>query len=410
MCGQGFSGARYGDARNIVCCPVSGIAHDELLNGAPLLHEMSDFFIGNPDFQDMPKKFKFSISGCGCDCTRAITNDLAFVAVKKEANVGFTLLIGGGMGATKPGPQLAKPTDVFVESNDAFDVAVATIEIHRDYGSRESKATARFKWLLQHWGVRKFLDKLEEKLGKTLERYDGPVFIKNEGHEGIHPQYQEGYYFVNVPILGGGLTSDQMLSFANLADEYGNGELRLTAAQNLIIPNVEQKERLIQHLEKDGFSFDKSFLRWNSQGCASDYCGRTTFPHAKDICRDVVDHLEERFDAKALNEAGIRIHVSGCINNCCANLLADIGLSGRLNRKHGETKQNYDILLGGGFGTKSSLGIRIEENVPANKVAPKIETLLINYFQNKKLDETLKEFCANSNHEELKMYLNSIGG
>ena len=95
MCGQGFSGARYGDTRNIVCCPVSGYESGELINGAPLLKELSDFFIGNPDFQDMPRKFKFSISGCGCDCTRAVINDLAFVAVQKDGEVGFQQYLCG---------------------------------------------------------------------------------------------------------------------------------------------------------------------------------------------------------------------------------------------------------------------------------------------------------------------------
>ncbi|UCH37491.1 MAG: nitrite/sulfite reductase, partial [Candidatus Bathyarchaeota archaeon] len=234
MCGQGFSGARYGDARNIVCCPVSGIVREELVNGAPLLNKLSDFFIGNADFQDMPRKFKFSISGCGHDCTRAVTNDLAIVGVERGAELGFTMLIGGSMGASQPGPRLTESTGVFFEPEKAFDVAVATIEIHRDYGSRESKATARFKWLLHQWGVEKFLEKLQDKLGSPLKTYECPIFRYDGGHEGVQPQRQLGFHFVNIPLLGGILTSDQMFSIANLAEEYGNGDLRLTLAQNLI--------------------------------------------------------------------------------------------------------------------------------------------------------------------------------
>jgi sulfite reductase (ferredoxin) len=409
MCGQSFSGARYGDARNIVCCPVSGVEKDELLNGYPLVKKLTDLFIGNPDFMDMPRKFKFSISGCGSDCTRAEINDLAFVAVRKEGEVGFTLLAGGSIGVSLPGPRLAKPLNVFVRPEEAFDVAVATIEIHRDYGNRESKAKARFKWLLDNWGFKKFLNVLEGKLGRTLESYDGSVFLKHSSHEGVQPQSQEGYYYVNIPLMGGRLSSDEMVSLANFADEYGNDELRLTATQNIIIPNVKEKDMLLKRLEETGFSLNGSKLRWTSMGCASDFCGKSTSPHAKEIFREIVSHLEKQFGNELLDEMRFRIHVSGCPNNCCANLIAEIGLAGKLVRKNGEMTQSYDILLGGGFGQNSSLGRIVEMKVPASRLKHKVEFLLRNYLKKRKQGESLREFCNRHTVEELKSYLNSTG-
>jgi len=410
MCGQSFSGARYGDARNIVLCPVSGVEKDEVLNGYPLMKKLSDFFTGNPDFMDMPRKFKFSISGCGSDCTRAEINDLAFVAVRKEDKIGFTLLAGGSIGASLPGPRLAKPLGVFVKPEDAFDVAVATIEIHRDYGNRESKAKARFKWLLENWGLEKFLNVLEEKLGKTLESYDGPVFLKQTNHEGVQPQSQEDYYYVNIPLMGGRLSSDAMVSLANLADEYGSGDLRLTPIQNIIILNVKEKDMLLKRLEEVGFSLNGSKLRWTSMGCASDFCGKTVRLHAKEIVREIVSYLEKQFDNELLDEAGFRIHVSGCPNNCCANSIAEIGLAGKLIRENGERKQSYDILLGGGFGQNPSLGRVIEMKVPADKLKHKVEFLLRNYLKKRKQVESLREFCNRHTIEELKSYLSSTDG
>jgi sulfite reductase beta subunit-like hemoprotein len=410
MCGQSFRGARYGDPRNIVCCPVSGVEKDEVLNGYPLMKRLSAFFIGNPDFMDMPRKFKFSISGCGSDCTRAEINDLAFVAVRKEGEAGFTLLAGGSIGASLPGPRLAKPLDVFVKPEDAFDVAVAAIEIHRDYGNRESKAKARFKWLLENWGLKKFLNVLEEKLGKTLESYDGPVFLRRGNHEGVQPQSQAGRYYVNIPLMGGCLSSDEMVSLANLADEYGDGELRLTPVQNVIIPNVKDREALLKRLEEIGFSLKGSKLRWNSMGCASDFCGKTKSPHAKEIFREIVSHLEKQFDNESLDEAEFRIHVSGCANNCCANSIAEIGLAGKLIRKSDERMQSYDVLLGGGFGQNPSLGRVVETRVPANELKQRVEFLLRNYFEKKKPSENLREFCNRHTVEELKSYLNPVGG
>ncbi len=410
MCGQSFSGARYGDARNIVLCPVSGVEKDEVLNGYSLMKKLSDLFIGNPDFMDMPRKFKFSISGCGSDCTRAEINDLALVAVRKQGEVGFTLLAGGSIGASLPGPRLAKSLGVFVRPEEAFDVAVATIEIHRDYGNRESKAKARFKWLLENWGFEKFLSLLEEKLGKHLESYDGPVFMKQSGHEGVQPQSQEGYYYVNIPLMGGRLSSDEMVSLANLSDEYGSGELRLTAIQNIIIPNVKEKDVLLKRLEEMGFSLNGSKLRWVSMGCASDFCGKTKSPHAKETFKEIVGHLEKQFGNELLNEAGFRIHVSGCPNNCCANSIAEIGLAAKLVRENDERAQCYDILLGGGFGQKPFLGRVVEMKVPANRLKQKVEFLLRNYLKKRKHAESLREFCNRHSVEKLKSYLNSTGG
>jgi sulfite reductase beta subunit-like hemoprotein len=410
MCGQGFTGARYGDPRNIVCCPASGIEKDEILDGYPLMRKLTDFFVGNPDFLDMPRKFKFSISGCGSDCTRAQINDLAFVAVKKGDEVGFTLLVGGSVGSSLPGPRLAKPTGVFVRPEDAFDVAVATIEIHRDYGNRESKAKARFKWLIENWGVEKFLAVLKEKTGLTFESYDGPIFRGSSSHEGVQSQKQDGYYYVNVPLIDGRLTSEDMVRIADLADEYGACELRLTPTQNIIIPHVKDKDALLRRLEDMGFSLDVSRLRWASIGCSSDFCGKTRSPHAKQVLREIVEYLESHFSREVLDEAGFRIHINGCPNNCCASRIAEIGLIGRLVVKGGETIQAYDILLGGGFGQNPAFGRLIEDRVPAGELKFKIASLLENYLKNRESSESLREFCNRHTDEELRAFLRPNNG
>jgi len=405
MCGQGFSGARYGDARNIVCCPASGIEEEEILDGSSLLKELTNYLIGNPDFQDMPRKFKFSISGCGADCTRAVTNDLAFVAVRKGAEAGWTLLLGGSMGSSLPGPRLAQNSGVFVRKEDAFDVAVATIEIHRDYGNRESKAKARFKWLLQEWGLEKILRLIEEKIGKSLESYSGPVFQSRSGHEGVKPQSQVGYQYVNIPIIGGRLTSSQMVQVAGLSEELGNGELRLTPTQNIILPNVKEIDVVSRKLSEMGLPVEGSKSKWTSMGCSSDYCGKTKSPHAKQITKEVLDHLESQFDRGILDEAEFRIHASGCPHNCCANLIAEIGLAGKLARKGEDREQAYDIILGGGLGSDPGFGRVVEMKVPAAEIKLKIASLLKGYVKNRNPLETLREFCNRQSVDDLKRYL-----
>ena len=405
MCGQGFRGAGHGDVRNVVCCPVSGVEEGEVLDGRPLMEELNEFFIGNTDFLDMPKKFKFSISGCDQDCTRAQINDLAFVAVEKDGEAGYTALMGGSTGRTQPGPRLAQPTGIFIKPEEAFDFGVATVELYRDNGNRESKAKARFKWLLHDWGLEKFLLVLETKLGASFEEYKGPIFKSRGEHVGINPQSQEGYTYVTVPILGGRLTSQEMLEISRLTDEYGSGELRLTPSQNIIIPHVSEMGPLVSTLKGIGFPFNAPNIHWTGIGCASDFCGKSRSPHAKEIVRGLTAHLEGAFDASFLDSADFVLHASGCPNNCCPSNIAEIGLLGKSVRKDDQIVQAYDVLLGGGFGPEPAFGRRILESVHPEELGSMIESLLRKYGETRVPEETLKAFCLRHTDAELVEYL-----
>lgn len=404
MCGQGFRGARYGDVRNIVCCPVSGIEEGELLDGEPLMRELTGFFVGNSDFLDMPRKFKFSISGCGRDCTRAQINDLALVAVERDGEAGYTALMGGSVGASLPGPRIAKYTGAFIRPEDAFDFAVAVIELYRDNGNRESKAKARFKWLLETWGLDKFLTMLKERLGGPLERYDGPVFSGRGEHVGVQPQSQEGHHYINVPIPGGRLTAHEMVRFAELADEYGRGDLRLTPAQNIMIPHVKEKEALLKALKEGGFSLEGPALRWTSMGCSSDFCGKTRSPHAKEVLNQILHHLEQNFDKAFLDEADLVLHINGCPNNCCASNIAEIGLNGKLKKEGGEMVQTYDVSLGGGFGPEPIFGRLVAEKVAPGELGAGIASLLEIYRERRRASESLGDFCRKHSVDELRRF------
>ncbi|KKK43102.1 MAG: Sulfite reductase [ferredoxin] [Candidatus Lokiarchaeum sp. GC14_75] len=402
MCGQGFGGARYGDPRNIICCPASGIEKDEIIDGRPLMEKLTKYLIGNSDFMDMPKKFKFSISGCGSDCVRGVTNDLAFVGVKQGDDIGYTLLIGGSAGSTQPGPRLAKPLGVFIKPEEAFDVGIATIKIHRDYSNREAKTKARFKWLVNEWGVEKIKEMLEEKLGGPFEPYNGLVFLKNSNHEGIQPQSQKSKYYINIPILGGRLSSEDMIYLADVAEGYGSGELRLTPTQNILIPDIENKEEVVKKLSERNFFLNGPKLKWSSIGCSSDFCGKTIRPHVKQILRNLVNYLVENYKLELLNESGIIIQVNGCPNHCCASSLAEIGLSGAVVKIEGHLVQTYSIILGGGVGPKSRLGRTIERGIPSYQIIKKISALINNYIINRKDSEIFRDFCNRHSEEELK--------
>lgn len=406
MCGQGFRGARYGDVRNIICCPASGIEKDEIFNPCPIVKRLTKFFSGNPDFLDLPRKFKISMSGCGSDCTRAVINDLAFVAVDNGNETGFTILVGGSVGASLPGPRLAKPVKIFIRPNDVFEVAVATVKIHRDYSNRESKAKARFKWLIETWGIERFVSILEEEVGRKFEKYDGPIFKRQTDHEEVQPQKIEGQYYVNIPLLEGRLTSSLMNQIADLADKYGNEELRFTPTQKIIVPNIgeENKETVLKILRKMGFPMDRSKTRWLSVGCPSDFCGKATDICAKETVKNIVEYLEEYFGIEILKDLRLRVNVSGCPNDCSASLISDIGLIGRQIRVDRGLKQAYDIYLGGSVGEKPLLGRLVEERVQADELRLRIASFIVSYLKYRKPDEGISDFCRRHSNEELKAF------
>ncbi|MFW9875320.1 MAG: nitrite/sulfite reductase [Candidatus Thorarchaeota archaeon] len=405
MCGQGFGGARYGDPRNVICCPVSGIEKNEIINGAKIVEDLTKFLVGNPDFMDMPKKFKFSVSGCGSDCVRGITNDLAYVGVIKGDEIGYTLFIGGSAGSTQPGPRLAKHLPVFIKPDEALDVGKATIEIHRDHGNRETKTKARFKWLVNEWGIEKIQKMLEHKLGRPFEVFDGKIFINKSNHEGINPQSEEGKYYFNVPLIGGRLSSEEMDFLADMSDQYGSGELRLTPTQNIIIPNVKEKEQLLKELEKRNYNFNGPKLKWSSVGCASDFCGKSIKPHAKNVLAELVNYLSQNYDYKLLDNSGIILQVNGCPNHCCASNLAEIGLSGYVTKINNEKVQAYDLVLGGGVGPNPILGRVIERRIPHSLLKQKVSLIIDSYEKNKYDLESFRDFCNRQSIEQLQNYI-----
>ena len=295
------------------------------------------------------------------------------------------------MGSSLPGPRLAKPLPIFVHPEDVFDIAVAVIEIHRDNSNRESKAKARFKWLLESWGMDRFLRELTEKMGRRFDNYEGQVFKWNDTHIGVRQQKQADLYYVAVPFITGRLSSRDMVTLADLADEYGNGDLRFTPTQNVLIVGVRDRDALLTALDQAGFNCHGSELRWTSMGCASDYCGKTASPHSKELLKATITQLEARYDRDQLR--GIRVNVSGCPHNCCANLISEIGLTGVLTKEANELVQHYNLLLGGTSGPHPALGRLITTRIPAEVVPETIEVFLDNFLKQQRDGESLAAFC-----------------
>ncbi len=401
--GQGYSTAQHGDVRAIVGCPAAGIDKFELTDASSIVKQLDSFFDGNRDFLDLPRKFKISVSGCKLNCISPEIHDLSFVAVKRSSDkVGFVVLVGGTVATA---PQLARPLNVLVKPEEILDVTRCVVEIFRDFGSRESKAKARFRWLVDAWGTEKLRKTIEEKMGRTLETYPLehlPTCIGE--HVGVQPQRQEGYSYISIPVMSGVLSSDEMLKIAQIAEEHGNGELCLTAFQNIILANIpnDSVNYVLKSLEETGYSTTSTNLKWTTIACAGNFCGKT-LDHPKKRAAEFSNYLESRF-GEALKNEKLRINFSGCPNGCARHLIADIGLQGTQLTSEGKTVPGYNVYLAGNSGSNVALGKLIQRGIRAEQAKFALANLIDTYLKNG-ANVSFTEFCNRKTVEELQTIL-----
>ena len=402
--GQGYPTAQHGDVRAIVGCPAAGLDRSELADASPIVKELDGFFDGNRDFLDLPRKFKISVSGCHLNCVSPEIHDLSFVAVKQSTGkIGFAVLVGGTVAAA---PQLARPLNVVAKPEEILDITKCAVEIFRDFGSRESKAKARFRWLVDAWGTEKLRRTLEEKMGRTLETYrlkDLPTCIGE--HVGVQPQKQDGYSYISIPVLCGVLSSGKMAKLAQIAQEHGSEELRLTPFQNIIFSNIQNKSvnNVLRSLKETGYSTASVHLNWTTLACAGNFCGKT-LDHPKKRASESTSYLTSRFK-EALKNEKLRINFSGCPNGCARHLIADIGLQGTQLTSEGKTVPAYNVYVRGNGCSNPALGRLIQRGVNAEKTKFAVANLIDAYLKNG-AKASFNEFCSGKTVEELQTILN----
>lgn len=376
MCGQAYPEARYGDVRNIVTCPISGIQKGELFDTLPIVKEAVKFFTGKTEYLDLPRKFKIAVSACPLNCVRLEINDLGLVAIKSSYGLGFTAFIGGGIGVP---PMLAKPMNIYIGLNEVLDFMKAIVEIYRDYGDRKSKAKARFKWMVEEFGIEKIIKLIEMKIGKQLKFFDTKnINLKWDDHIGYQQQKQEGFYFIVVPTLVGILNVKQFKKILELVDKYGGNRIRVSPLQKIILVDIP-KDKLsivIEELGNIGFTLNHPPIRWTTIACPANFCSKA-LENVKNRAIEIEEHLEKIFGIK-LKELKLRIAISGCPNSCAHHKIAEIGLQATAIRKNGTLKPAYDIYLKSEFSNISQLFLK---NVLAEDVKYEIEKLIKMYLE-----------------------------
>jgi len=403
--------ATCGDVtRNITGCPLAGLDAHELCDASPLVEEAVRLLVNNPDFYNLPRKYKISISGCPDWCSYPEINDLAFTPVRHERDgqteTGFSIRVGGGLSTE---PHLAVRLNAFVRWEQVIAVIKAVSDLFREADVlRENRERARLKYLfLQHgWTAESFLQSIERKLGYKLA-HAAPEVAPNDvfrDHVGIHPQKQSGLFYVGAPVLRGRITPAQLRAAADLAERHGNGELRTTNTQNLIIVNVprDKTSAVALALESAGLRVGASPFWRGAVACTgSEFC-KLAITETKAFTRWLVEEMEERlpqFDQQ------LKLNVTGCPNSCGQHRIADIGLEGKKIKTAGRTQDAYYFCLGGAVGEHAGFARPIGYRCAANEVPDAIERLLRTYLEMRRSRENLRQFFARHSDSALRAFL-----
>jgi NAD(P)H-dependent nitrite reductase large subunit len=371
--------------RNIVGCPVAGLTDDELFDASAVVRQFNDAFLRNKAFTNLPRKFNVAITGCTQNCTHGETQDLSLTPAVKiidgEEVKGFNIAVGGkvGSGGLRP----ATPLGMFCRPEDAATLCSHITLIFRDHGPRRARNRARLAFLIDEWGVDRFRQELERRVGERLlpPGRDART-TRHDDHLGIFRQKQRGMCAVGLNVPVGRITSDQLFSLASVSRRYGSGEARITTSQNVIIPNVPENlltqmtsEPLLRELRHD----PSDVMRGVVSCTGIDYCHMALI-ETKELALKTARELDERLGrGKKL----LTMHWSGCPAGCGNHTGSDIGLLGKNVKIGDDIVDAVDVFVGGQCGPNAKAGTKILEDVPCSDL-PRVLEQVIPFIGNKR--------------------------
>jgi len=403
--------------RNVTGCPLAGLlahggAGHELIDASPLAVEVAHKLTANPEFYNLPRKFKISVTGCPLWCSYPEINDVALTAIKREVNgleeIGYTLRVGGGLSTE---PHIAVRIPAFIPQDKAYAAVEAVLHIFKEADElRENRTRARIKYLfMRHgWTAQTMLEAIEAKLGYKLDPspVDEDVVPDDvyRDHIGITPQLQPGLSAVGASVMGGRLSGDQLIQLADLAQEFGDGHLRATIMQNIILVNVPNARTrdLVQRLGEIGLHVEVTpFWRGAIACTGTEFC-KLAIAETKAFSKWLTSEMEERLPAF---DQQIKLHVTGCTNSCGQSWIADIGLEGKKIKKDGVMVDAFYFCVGGAVGKYAAIARQIGYRAAAEDCPAAIENLLRAYLAAREPGEDLRAYFARTDDESLRAQL-----
>ncbi|KAL2634637.1 hypothetical protein R1flu_006116 [Riccia fluitans] len=374
------------NVRNAVGNPIAGIDPHEIIDTRPHILALNDYIVnrgnGNLEITNLPRKWNVCVVGTHDMFEHPHINDLAYVPAIKDGKMGFNLLVGGFFSTKRDAEAI--PLDAWVSEHDVVPLCKAMLEAFRDLGFRGNRQKCRMMWLIDELGLEGFRAEVEKRLpSQKLERAAEKDLIDTSWQRrdllGVHPQKQAGLSFVGVHVPVGRLQAADMHEFARLADEYGNGELRLTVEQNIIIPNIPDSKiaELLNEPLVVRFGAQSTPLLTQLVSCTGkQFCGMAII-ETKNRSLEITKELEATMNFTR----PVRMHWTGCPNSCGQVQVADIGFMGTMAKdENKKAVDGVDIFLGGRVGADSHLGEKIRPAVPIKDLIPVVQDLLIEHF------------------------------
>jgi ferredoxin-nitrite reductase len=401
-------GAGADNIRNVTGTPTAGIDPQELIDTRAYARDWHFHILNERALYGLPRKFNVGFDGAGRIPVLEDTNDIGFQAVDvqsgfgADAGVWFRLALGGITGHK----DFARDTGVIVRPEETTQVADAVVRVYIEFGDRTDRNKARLKYVLDAWGLEKYIAHVEEKFGRKLTKVPAeailprPAFDRS-AHIGVHAQKQPGFNWIGVVLPVARLTADQMRGIARIAQEFGDGDIRLTVWQNLLVSGVtDSKVPAVQAaIEALDLTTSATSIRAGLVACTGNVGCRFAASDTKRHAQEIAQWCEARVNL----DGPVNIHLTGCHHSCAQHYIGDIGLLACKVEDGDEQIEGYHIYVGGGFGPDAALGREIYRDVAAQDVPRTVERMLKGYLANRSSrDETFLAFSRRHQIDALK--------
>jgi sulfite reductase beta subunit-like hemoprotein len=384
--------------RNITACPYAGITLAEPFDVTPYAQATTRYFLRHALFQDLPRKFKIAFScGHAGDCAQGAINDIGLVALVRDSVRGFRMSIGGGLSTS---PENAHLLFDFVPADELLPTCEAVVRIFDQLGNRQNKARARLKYVIRKLGWEETRRLILETLAEIRAEGRGKVAIDPAPGERLArprlpllalgaggtdsaftawratnclTQKQPGYHAVTVRLVRGDVTAAQLRELGRLVRRHGDGTLRTTNQQNLLVRNVPESSlvALYRDLVAVGLAKGGANTIADVTSCpGADSCNLAVTT-SRELASSIANALENANGRSAAVEAAraVDIKISGCPNSCGQHHVAGLGFHGTVRRVGGRAMPEYQLHLGGGIDLDGATFGRQVVKIPAHRVA-----------------------------------------
>lgn len=402
-------GSGADSVRNITASPWAGFDPEEVIDLTSHALALHHHILNSRDLHGIPRKFNISFDNGGTVSCVSDTNDIAFLATEVlpnesgvEPGVYCRVLVGGITGHG----DFARDTGYLVRPEDTVAVSDAILRVFIEHGDRTNRKKARLKYVLDRYGDEWYIRRSQEKLdeaGHGIRFFALPADacaprkpIDRQAHIGIHPQSQPGLYSVGVALNIGKLSPDQLRGLGEIAQLFGQNDIRLTVWQNLIIPGIREQDlnAAVAEIESLGLQTSASSFAAGAVACTGRFGCKFASSHTKSHAAQLVDYLQERFEL----DQPINIHLTGCPHSCAQHYIGDIGLLGASTE---DGQEAYHVFLGGGSDLDQGIARRLTGPVPADLLPALLEHVVRVYLEQREPDESFVTFTRRQSDDRL---------